>query len=127
MKFLRYLPLVLPLCLILPSISAANPTDSKAGFSRQNLLNKTITLASPEVEAQVIKVHFPPGFKTPSHTHEGPGPRYVVKGRLRVIDNGENHVYGPGQVFWESGSEMTVENVGGGDAEIVIFQMIPAK
>ena len=127
MNRLTYLPLFFPLILLCPSTGAANPPDKQSGFSRQTLLKKTVTLPSPQIETQVIKVHFPPGFKTPSHTHEGPGPRYVVKGRLRVKDSGEDHVYGPGQVFWESGSEMTVENVGGGDAEIVIFQMAPAK
>jgi hypothetical protein len=30
-------------------------------------------------------------------------------------------------VFWETGAEMTVENVGKGEAEIIIFEMAPAK
>jgi quercetin dioxygenase-like cupin family protein len=127
MKLLTFLPLVATACLLLPALSDATPTEKAGGFSRQNLLNKIITLPSPRIETQVIKVHFPVGFKTPSHTHEGSGPRYVVKGRLRVKDGGEDHVYQTGQVFWESGSTMTVENVGGSEAEIVIFQMIPAK
>jgi hypothetical protein len=36
-------------------------------------------------------------------------------------------VYTPGDVFWETGAEMTVENVGGSDAEMVIFEMAPRK
>lgn len=127
MKFLTCLPLIFPICLLLPANATAAQADKASGFTRQNLLNKTITLSSPKVETQVIKVHFPVGFKTPSHTHEGPGPRYVVKGSLRVKDSGEDHVYKAGQVFWESGSEMTVENVGETEAEIVIFQIAPAK
>lgn len=127
MKFLTYLPLLLPLALAPATDCAANPSDQKSGFSRQSLLKKRVTLPSPDIETQVIKVHFPPGYKTPLHTHEGPGPRYVLSGRLRIVDNGETHIYKAGQVFWESGSEMTVENVGSGDAEIVIFQMVPPK
>lgn len=50
-----------------------------------------------------------------------------MKGRLRVEDGGENHVYSPGEVFWETGSEMTVENVSKGEAEIIIFEMAAAK
>lgn len=127
MKILTYLALVLPMTLILSSNCDAAPPEKETGFSRQRLLDKSVTLSSKNIEAQVIKVHFPPGYKTPKHTHDGPGPRYVLKGQLSVVDSGETRVYKAGQVFWESGSEMTVENVGNGDAEIVIFQMIPTK
>lgn len=127
MKILTYLPLLLPLALSVSTDCTASPSDNKNGFSRQSLLKKSVNLPSPDIETQVIKVHFPPGYKTPAHTHQGPGPRYVLKGRLRVVDSGETHVYKAGEVFWESGSEMTVENVGSSSAEIVIFQMIPTK
>jgi len=127
MKCSNQLILLFSVGLLFSNVTLATQTDKKSGFSRQSLLKKTVTLPSPDIETQVIKVHFPPGYKTPSHTHEGPGPRYVLKGRLRVEDNGETNIYKAGQVFWESGSEMTVENVGSGDAEIVIFQMIPSK
>jgi hypothetical protein len=30
-------------------------------------------------------------------------------------------------VFWETGAEMTVENVGKGEAEIIIFELAAAK
>jgi quercetin dioxygenase-like cupin family protein len=79
------------------------------------------------VESRVIRVQFPSGYKTPLHTHEGPGPRYVLKGRLRVEDSGQIQVYGPGDVFWETGAAMTVENISGGDAELVIFELAPPK
>jgi quercetin dioxygenase-like cupin family protein len=72
-------------------------------------------------------VQFPKGYKTPLHTHEGPGPRYVLKGKLKVEDGGQSNVFSPGEVFWETGAEMTVENVGKGEAEIIIFEMAPAK
>jgi len=127
MKRLPVFSFVLALGLMLSTTASATPAEKNSGFSRQNLLQKAVTLPSPNIEAQVVKVHFPPGFKTPSHTHAGPGPRYVLKGQLRVVDNGEDNVYKAGQVFWETGSEMTVENVGKGDAEIIIFQMVPAK
>jgi len=126
MKLSSYLTLLLSAGLLFSTAVTAQ-SDKKTSFSRQSLLKQTVTLPSPDIETQVIKVHFPPHYKTPSHTHEGPGPRYVLKGRLRVEDNGEINIYKAGQVFWESGSEMTVENVGNSDAEIVIFQMIPNK
>ncbi|MCX7109109.1 MAG: cupin domain-containing protein [Proteobacteria bacterium] len=110
--------------------SAVNAEEAQAMPSRQTLLKKEVTLpSSTQMQTNVIRVEFPPGFKTPSHTHEGQGPRYVVKGHLKVEDSGKSQVYGPGDVFWESGQPMTVENVGGADAEFVIFEIspVPAK
>jgi len=103
----------------------ANAEESQA--HRQLLLKKEVTLPSNLVQTKVIRVQFPSGYKTPLHTHEGPGPRYVIKGRLKIEDVGQTQVYGQGDVFWETGQEMTVENIGGGDAEIVIFELAPVK
>ena len=95
------------------------------GMSRQLLLKQTLPPLGANSEARVIRVHFPSGYKTPMHTHEGPGPRYVLKGRLRVEDNGKTQVYGPGDVFWETGAAMTVQSISGDDAEMVIFEIAP--
>ena len=100
---------------------------SAATFERQLLLKKKVTLPASTILANVIRVQFPKGFKTPAHTHEGPGPRYVVRGQLKVEDNGETKVFNAGEVFWETGDMMTVENVGLSEAEIIIFEMAPAK
>ncbi len=112
------------LLAVLP-FSAAKAEEAQA--SRQLLLKKEMTLPSSQAQTKVIRVHFPAGYKTPLHTHEGQGPRYVLQGRLKIEDAGKTEVYGPGEVFWETGQEMTVENIGGSDAEIVIFEIAPAK
>lgn len=104
-----------------------NADESSAKFSREQLLKKHVSLPTKEIDANVIRVRFPKGYKTPLHTHEGPGPRYVVSGKLKIEDGGQTNLYSQGQVFWETGSEMTVENVGNGEAEIIIFEMAPAK
>lgn len=113
---------------------ALNPLAAKAGEaqgampSRQALIKRETTLPwaqDAKIQVSVIRVGFPPGLKTPLHTHEGQGPRYVVKGHLKVEDAGKSQVYGPGEVFWESGAPMTVENVGGSDAEFIIFEVAP--
>lgn len=96
-------------------------------MSRQTLMKKTLPAPAATLETHVIRVQFPPGFRSPVHTHEGPGPRYVLKGHVRVEDAGETKTYGPGDVFWETGGPMTIANVGGSDAEMVIFEMAPAK
>lgn len=125
--FYRSLFFVSALGLCLFEAQAVNAEEATANFSRQQLLNKRVSLPTKEVDTKVIHVQFSKGYKTPLHTHEGSGPRYVLKGKLKVEDNGQSNVYGPGDVFWETGSEMTVENVGKGEAEIIIFELAPVK
>lgn len=113
---------------LLAAVAPVAHADAAAGkFARQQLLKKRVSLPSKDVETHVIRVQFPKGYKTPMHTHEGPGPRYVVKGKLRVEDGGQSNLYGPGEVFWETGEEMTVENVAPAESEMIIFEMAPAK
>jgi quercetin dioxygenase-like cupin family protein len=75
----------------------------------------------------VFRIILPRGFKTPQHLHEGPGPRYVVKGRVKIEEGGQVQEYGPGQVFWESGAIMTAENLSEGEAELIVFEIVPHK
>lgn len=120
-----YLLSVLGLLTCVSPLVQADESASK--FSRELLMTKPVTLPSKDVESHVIRVRFPKGYKTPLHTHEGPGPRYVVMGKLKVVDDGQTKVYSQGEVFWETGAEMTVENVGKGEAEIIIFELAAAK
>ncbi|MGX2040986.1 cupin domain-containing protein [Methylocaldum sp. MU1018] len=94
---------------------------------RQVLLEKMVELPSNKVNARTVRIIFPEGYKTPLHTHEGPGPRYVVKGKIKIEEGGQVREYGPGEVFWESGQWMTAENVGQGEAEIIIFELATPK
>ncbi|TAK62245.1 cupin domain-containing protein [Methylobacter sp.] len=105
------------------SVSAQENT----GLSRTPLLEKKLALPSPNINAKVIRVAFPPAFKTPWHTHEGPGPRYVVKGALKVVEHGKTATYSAGEVFWETGELMSVENAGDEAAELIIFELAPVK
>jgi quercetin dioxygenase-like cupin family protein len=113
------------------ALSVARPVEANEsaapGMSRQLLLKQALPPLGANPEARVIRVHFPSGYKTPMHTHEGPGPRYVLKGKVRVEDNGKTQVYGPGDVFWETGAAMTVQSVSGDDAEMVIFEIAPGQ
>ena len=120
-----YLLSVLGLLTCVSPLVQADESASK--FSRELLMTKPVTLPSKDVESHVMRVRFPKGYKTPLHTHEGPGPRYVVMGKLKVFDDGQTKVYSQGEVFWETGAEMTVENVGKGEAEIIIFELATAK
>lgn len=102
------------------------PEDPKAP-PRQLLLEKPVDMPTNKLSTRVVRVTLPQGYKTPLHTHEGPGPRYVVKGRIKVEEGGQVHEYGPGEVFWESGQWMTAENVGQGDVELVIMELGAVK
>jgi len=101
--------------------------QEKLTLNRSLLLENKVELPSNNVNAKVIRVTFPPFFKTPWHTHEGPGPRYVVKGKLKVIEGGKTNIYAVGDVFWESGNLMSVENMGEDPAELIIFELAPVK
>ena len=91
------------------------------------LLEKKVELPSKALTAKMVRVTFPEGYKTPWHMHKGPGPRYVIKGKLKIIEGGKTDIYSAGDVFWESGIRMSAENIGEGDAEVVIFELGPPK
>jgi quercetin dioxygenase-like cupin family protein len=101
--------------------------EEKPALNRTVLLENKVELPSNTVNTKLIRVAFPPAFKTPWHTHQGPGPRYIVKGKLKVVENGKTNIYSAGQVFWESGALMSVENIGEGSAELIIFELAPVK
>jgi quercetin dioxygenase-like cupin family protein len=112
--------------LTLINVNAVSAQE-KPSLSRSILLSNKIELPSNNIDAKVIRVTFPPAFKTPWHTHEGPGPRYVVKGKLKVVEGGKTNTYSAGEVFWETGNRMSVENLGEDAAEIIIFELAPVK
>ena len=111
--------------LLVGTLAAVRAEEPFEKPSRQILMKKDVDLPSPRITANVMRVVFPAGGKAPTHTHPGPGPRYLIKGKLKVIDGGETKIYTAGDVFWETGHEMMVENVAGSDSELVIFEMAP--
>ncbi len=113
-------------CTMLMTTVSAGAEEVKMP-PRQILLEKAAELPTSQVNARVIRVIFPPGYKTPLHTHEGPGPRYVLRGRIKIEESGQVQEYGPGEVFWESGQWMTAENISESEAEMLIFEMGAVK
>jgi hypothetical protein len=51
------------------------------------------------------RVDFSPGGIAYTHTHPGPGIRYLLHGSIRIDSAGASHVYGPGQAWFESGPQ----------------------
>jgi len=112
--------------LLLINVHAVSAQE-KPTLNRTILLENKVELPSTNIDAKVIRVTFPPAFKTPWHTHEGAGPRYVVKGKLKVVEGGKTNTYSAGDVFWESGHLMSVENMGEDSAELIIFELAPVN
>jgi hypothetical protein len=51
------------------------------------------------------RVDFPPGGIAYTHTHPGPGIRYLLHGSIRIESGGESDDYGPGWAWFERGPE----------------------
>lgn len=108
-------------------VASAVPPPMPPMPPKQALLEKALDLQSAKLDTRVFRIVLPKGYKTPQHLHEGPGPRYVVKGRVKIEENGQVQEYGPGQVFWETGAVMTAENMSDGEAELIIFEIVPHR
>ncbi|WP_022948842.1 cupin domain-containing protein [Methylohalobius crimeensis] len=94
---------------------------------RTVLFAKPTTLTDNRIVTRVIRVEFPVGFKTPEHIHKGPGPRYILSGKVRIVDQEGTHIYDQGEVFWETGEPMIAENAAEGKTVLLIFEMTPRE
>jgi quercetin dioxygenase-like cupin family protein len=54
------------------------------------------------------RIDFPPGGIAYTHTHPGPGIRYLLAGELEVETEGHARFYGSGGAWFESGPEPVV-------------------
>ena len=72
-------------------------------------------------------VTFPVGFKTPAHTHKGPGPRYILSGITEIVEDGATLAVPAGDAYWESGAVMTGENISDVPMELIAFQLLPIE
>ena len=51
------------------------------------------------------RVDFPPGAVARTHTHPGPGIRYLLHGNLSVRTEGRTSTHGPGSAWFEAGPD----------------------
>jgi len=112
----------LSICLSYPLAVIA---DTSVDMTKEQLFEKKTTLKSNQIHAKMIRVTFPPHYKSPWHTHQGPGPRYILKGSLKISEGNKINTYSAGQVFWESGKRMRAENLSNEEAELVLFELVP--
>lgn len=90
------------------------------------LFQKVVEVPS-KVSVVVRLATYPAGYKTPLHTHKGPGPRYILQGTLKVAEGGKTQTFTAGQVFWETGQPMNVENIGKAESQHLIIELLPAE
>jgi len=125
---MRCFPTAIPISLLALVVWPWSPAAAQqAKPSEKVLFEQVVELPSDKINAKVRRVTLPADFKTPEHTHAGPGPRYVLRGTVEIVERGETNTYGPGEVFWESGSPMRAETLGGEEAEVVIFELLPPQ
>ena len=82
------------------SSSAPAPAPEKISTL---VFEKVVDLPSARVNVVIRHVKLPVGFKTPAHTHKGPGPRYILKGAQEVVEGEVTTTVSAGEVIWESG------------------------
>ena len=122
-RFFIAVALILLLFFVVEAVSA---DEGKPELIRTTIMENPVEFPSKNINAKVMRVTFPPHYKTPWHTHEGPGPRYVVRGKFEVTDDGMVKTYSNGEVFWESGKKMAIQNMSDETAELIIFELAPS-
>ena len=117
--------------VLLVSILACGGSESVASKAPEKIstlvFEKVVDLPSKKVNVAIRHVKLPVGFKTPAHTHKGPGPRYILKGAQEVVEGGVTLTASAGEVFWESGAVMTAESIGDIPMELIAFQLLPVE
>ncbi|KAF2167037.1 hypothetical protein M409DRAFT_22475 [Zasmidium cellare ATCC 36951] len=80
-------------------MSAATTDPSKQGVVR-TILNRLPIPALPGWESRTVLLDYPPSTTAPPHTHPVSGVNYIIHGHvISQWENGEEEVYGPGEVF----------------------------
>lgn len=99
---------------------------TETSLAKVNLLGEQI-VESPggRLKVRVLKVSLPKKLKQFAKIYPAPGPRYVLKGRLRITVVGKTEEFGPGQLFWESGIQALSENISDTEAEILVTETTP--
>lgn len=100
-------------------------TGVPALAEEMDLAEHGFELSSAKFKMKLFRHVLPRGFKAAEHIHDRPGPRYVIKGRVRVLSEGSVAEYGPGEVFWEMNGTFMLENISAGDVDLLMVEMIP--
>lgn len=119
--------------VILASIAfismGALATNKLTKPAKKLFIEQVVDLPSKNFNVKVRSVAWPIGFKSAEHVHAGPGPRYVLSGKVEITENGSSTQYAAGEVFWHVGGiPHTAENVDSNvETEVLIIELLPLK
>ncbi len=98
----------------------------------QDVVLGQIDMKNPMLRAR--KFSMPPGAKSPTHRHDGPGIRYVLDGEITIYwKDGTKHTYGPGDTYFEGPGEnhpphdMSAANEGDKPVIVYIVDLHPGE
>jgi quercetin dioxygenase-like cupin family protein len=78
--------------------------------------------------ARCDRIEFPPGGIAYTHTHPGPGIRYLLDGTLRIESQGETTDYAAGEPWFERGPEPVLATAAADrDSAFVRVLLLPAE
>ncbi len=86
---------------------------------------QTVDANGTKLKVRVLKVMLPKGFKQIAKIYPIPGPRYVLKGRVRISVVGKSEEFGPGQLFWENGGQVLSENISDSEVDLLVTETLP--
>lgn len=125
-------PILVSACTVAVALLVAIATSS-AGFAadaakplKEKLIERLVELPDKHFNILVRTVEWPVGYKSKPHTHAGPGPRYVLSGKVRIDDAGTIGEYEGGQSFWHAGGfPHTAENIASTPSKVLIIELLP--
>jgi len=95
---------------------------------KEKFIDRNVELPDKDFNILVRTVEWPVGYKSKPHTHKGPGPRYVLSGKVRIDDQGKIGEYSAGETFWHVGGfDHTAENIADGPTKVLIIELLPKK
>ncbi len=87
----------------------AHATDKIEAIGMQTQLKMQAAIFDDDVTPSHLlrldSVAFPPGGCAYLHTHQGPGTRCLIEGRIQIDTEGQSASYGPGSPWFEAGPE----------------------
>lgn len=91
-----------------------------------------LDMPEPMMRARIMTI--PAGFRSPPHTHDGPGIRYVLEGQITIYwKDGSKRSYGPGDTYFEGPgenhppNEMSAANEGDVPVKIYVVDLHPGN
>ena len=103
-----------------------NASDTKP--VRTVFIDRDVEIPDRNFNMLVRTMEWPVGYKSKPHMHKGPGPRYVLSGKVRIDDQGKIGEYSAGETFWHDGGfEHTAENIADTPTRVLIIELLPRK